>query len=62
MLYYAEALFAGSSAADKTKARHVLDELLKNDQATKHFEQAIKRLFAIGRYWLDAPKPASEIV
>jgi len=37
------------------------DELLKNDQATKYLEQAVKRLYAIGRYWLDAPKPASEI-
>jgi TolA-binding protein len=36
-------------------------ELLKVDGKTKYFEQCINRLFAIGRYWLDAPKPASEI-
>lgn len=37
------------------------DELLKKYQSTKHLEQSVRRLFAIGRYWLDAPKPASEI-
>ena len=37
------------------------DELLKKFGNTKHFEQSIRRLFAIGRFWLNSPKPASEI-
>ncbi len=37
------------------------DELLKKYGSTKYFEQSIRRLFAIGRYWLKSPKPASEI-
>lgn len=37
------------------------DDLLKKHADTKYFDQSIRRLFAIGRYWLNSPKPASEI-
>ena len=37
------------------------DELLKKHADTKYFDKAIGRLFAIGRYWLHSPKPASEV-
>jgi TolA-binding protein len=36
-------------------------ELLKVDGNTKYFDRCVNRLFAIGRFWLDAPKPVSEI-
>lgn len=37
------------------------DELLKRYGKSVHFDQSIRRLFAIGRYWLNSPKPASEV-
>jgi tetratricopeptide (TPR) repeat protein len=37
------------------------DDLLKKHADTKYFDQAIRRQFAIGRYFLNSPKPASEI-
>jgi tetratricopeptide (TPR) repeat protein len=37
------------------------DELLKKFGSTQYFNKAIGRLFAIGRFWLHSPKPASEV-
>lgn len=37
------------------------DELLKSHPSTKYLEQSVKRLYAIACYWLNSPKPASEI-
>ncbi|MBI3863588.1 MAG: outer membrane protein assembly factor BamD [Planctomycetia bacterium] len=36
-------------------------ELLKAHPATKHLEQAVKRQYAMACYWLNVPKPASQI-
>jgi outer membrane protein assembly factor BamD (BamD/ComL family) len=37
------------------------DELLKKYPSTKYLEQSVRRWYAIARYWLNSPKPASEI-
>jgi TolA-binding protein len=37
------------------------DELFKKYPTSKYLEQSVKRLYAIARYWLNSPKPASEI-
>lgn len=58
MFYLAECDFQLAHYPD---AQDGYDELLKKHGDTKYFDQAIRRLFAIGRYWLNSPKPASEI-
>jgi outer membrane protein assembly factor BamD (BamD/ComL family) len=42
-------------------AQDSYDELLKKYPSTRHLEDATKRQFAIARYWLNAPKPASAV-
>ena len=37
------------------------DELIKKYPSSRFLEQSIRRLYAIARYWLNSPKPASEI-
>ncbi|MGE5193792.1 MAG: tetratricopeptide repeat protein [Deltaproteobacteria bacterium] len=37
------------------------DELANKYPSTKYLDQSMRRLFAIARYWLNMPKPASEI-
>src|SRR5258708_1947615 len=37
------------------------DELIKKYPSTRFLEQSVKRLYVIARYWLNSPKPASEI-
>jgi outer membrane protein assembly factor BamD (BamD/ComL family) len=58
LFFRAECDFQLGRLAD---AQDGYDELLKNDQSTKYLEQAVRRLYAIGRYWLNMGKPASEI-
>ncbi|HLJ11730.1 MAG TPA: tetratricopeptide repeat protein [Planctomycetaceae bacterium] len=36
-------------------------ELMKKYQTTKYLDKAINRLYRIARYWLNSPKPVSEI-
>lgn len=42
-------------------AQDSYDELLKKYASSKYLEQSVRRTFLIGRYWLNAPRPASEI-
>jgi len=58
MFYMAESDF---QLGHYPAAQDGYDELLKKYGNTKYFDQTIRRLFAIGRYWLKSPKPASEI-
>jgi TolA-binding protein len=58
LFFRAECDFQLGRLAD---AQDGYDELLKNDQSTKYLEQTVRRLYAIGRYWLNMGKPASEI-
>jgi tetratricopeptide (TPR) repeat protein len=43
------------------EAQDGYDELIKNDQSTKYMDTAVKRLYRIARYWLNSPKPVSEV-
>jgi outer membrane protein assembly factor BamD (BamD/ComL family) len=43
------------------RAQDGYDELLKNHPTTKYLERSVQRLYAIACYWLNSPKPASEI-
>lgn len=42
-------------------AQDAYDELFKKYPSTRYLEEATQRLFAIARYWLDSPKPASAV-
>ncbi len=58
LFYRAECDFQLQNLAD---AQDGYDELMKEYPSTKYLEQSVRRLFAIARYWLNMPKPASEI-
>jgi outer membrane protein assembly factor BamD (BamD/ComL family) len=58
MFYLAECDF---QLAQYPGAQDGYDELLRRHGATRYFDLALRRLFAIGRYWLNAPMPASEV-
>lgn len=54
----AESQFAEKRYPD---AQDSYDELMKKYPSTRHLEQCTKRQFAIAQYWLNSPKPASEV-
>lgn len=58
MFYRAESDFQLGHYPD---AQDGYDELMKAHPATKHLEQSVRRLYRIACYWLNSPKPASEI-
>src|SRR5262245_45602475 len=58
MFYRAECDFQLGHYPD---AQDGYDELVNKYPSTKYLEQSMRRLFAIARYWLNMPKPASEI-
>ncbi len=58
LFYLAESDFQLGHYPD---AQDGYDELLKKYASSKYLEQAVRRSFAIGRYWLNVPKSASEI-
>src|SRR5262245_20151758 len=58
MFYRAECDFQLGHYPD---AQDGYDELVNKHPSTKYLEPSMKRLFTIARYWLNMPKPASEI-
>lgn len=60
-----EALFMVAESYFKMQhfpdAQDGYDELFKKYPSTRYLEESTKRLFSIALYWLDSPKPASEI-
>jgi outer membrane protein assembly factor BamD (BamD/ComL family) len=58
MFYRAESDFQMGKFAS---AQDGYDELLKAHPATKHLELSVRRMYKIGLYWLESPKPASEV-
>lgn len=58
MFYIAECQFLQKQYPS---AQDSYDELLNKYTGSRHIEKVTRRLFAIANYWLNAPKPASEV-
>ncbi len=58
LFYFAECNY---QLAEYPAAQDGYDELLNEFPSTRYFDYAIRRLYAIGRYWLKSPQPASEV-